>query len=45
MHKRFHISCRCLLWTVTVAIDADRATVSTLTRTVGFPTTAQAHGG
>lgn len=34
--------------TVTVGFDADRATVSTLARTIteaGFPATAKAHGG
>ena len=34
--------------TVIVAFDADRATVSTLARTItdaGFPATAKAHGG
>ncbi|HEV2682377.1 MAG TPA: hypothetical protein VGV14_17875 [Rhodanobacter sp.] len=47
MHKRFHISRRCLLWTVIVAFDADRTIMATLTHTVtetGFPATAQAHG-
>jgi hypothetical protein len=48
MHKRFHISRRCLLRTVTVAFDADRTIVSTQIRTVteaGFPARVQAHGG